>query len=392
MPRIPRLCLLGLCAAAVGQVAAEDAPDAPGLITGKDALTLSLALGGRYDSNPDAVASSSQAEYDGLATAGGNLTTTLDALDRLSFQGTLQALASNRDEDRRELLGAGTLRFNRIEEIHNLVADAQFSRTDDPNQLTGSQVVADTYRGDARFEWNDERDRYAIMAIAASTQYQGGIAGVPAADLDSTTTQLGLDYGRKVSELSLLTLRLLGTWIDYRRTDVSQDSEGLSLLGGWESQISRQDSWSVAAGVEVNHYQSNAVDPVYNGVSPTVRVALHRPWGDRGLVTLAVAEDLRSSVLGNPAIVTTANLDASYPLAHDWIGRIGCGGNQIRDTHSNAGVPKDLRTTGQARCGIAWIIAGGLTLDASALCEDSAAHIAPAYHRVGGQVTLTQVF
>ncbi len=392
MPRTNRLCLLGMCTAAMVQVVAEDAPGGPGLIAGKDALQLSLGLGGRYDSNPDAVASGGQAEYDGFATAGGSLITTLDALDRLSLQGTIQALDSSRDEDRHELLGGALLRFNRVKEINSLVVSVQWVRSDEPNQLTGSRVVADTYAGEARYEWNDERDRYAVVADAASTQYLDGVSGVPAADLDSTTAQLGLDYGRKVSETNLLTLQLLGTWTVYRTTGVSQDSEGLSLLGGWESQLSAQDTWSAAAGAEVKHYQVNALDPAYNGVSPTVRISLHRPWADRGQVTLTVKEDLANSVFGNPAIISTANLDATYPLADHWIGRIGCGGSQIRDTHSNAGTPKDLRTTGQARCGIAWRLSGGLTLDASALYEDSSAHIAASYHREGGQVTLTEVF
>jgi hypothetical protein len=385
------LCVLGLLAASITARAADD-PGLPPLITGKDTLNLTFALGARYDSNPDALHVSVQPEYDGSATAGAKSILTIDALDRIAIDGDVEALESNRDQDRREILGAAAVRFNRIEELSSLVVDGQFSRADEPYALTGSRVVTDTYRADARYEWNDERNTYAINGDAALARFQNGVDGVPVDDLDSDTVDLGISYGRKLSEFDSLTLRLTGQLVSYQSTGVSQDSDGLSLLGGWASQLGERDSWTLEAGVEVKHYRPAALAGAYTGTSPTVRVTMARPWLDRGQLVVVLSENLASSVFGNPAIVSTGSLDANYPLGEGWTGRCGVGVIQVRDTHSNDGQPKDLRSDGQLRIGSAYLLASGLTLDLSALYEVCYAHVANDYRRVGGQLTLTQVF
>jgi hypothetical protein len=391
MRPITRLCALGLLAASIPAIAADDA-GLPPLIRGKDELTLSLALGGRYDSNPDALAASTQAEYDGSASAGAKSIMTLDALDRIALDGNAEVLESNRDVDRREILGGAVLRFNRIAETDSVVVDGQFVRSDEPYMLTGSRVVADTYSGDARYEWNGERNHFALEGNAAIANYQNGVDGIPAVDQDSTTVELGATTGHNLTESDKLTLRLVGQLVDYRSTGLNQDTDALSLLGGWARQTSEQASWSCEVGVEVKHYRPNALDPAYTGTSPTVRVAIAEPWALRGQLLAVVSENLASSAFGNPAIVSTATLDATYPLGERWTGRCGVSGIQLRDIHSDDGQPKDLRTIGQVRIGSAHILARGLTLDLSALYEVGYAHIANDYRRLGGQLTLTQVY
>lgn len=392
MPYRPLLLLVPLLAPLTVISAAEDSLAQLVYLNDRLVLHPRVSAGGRYDSNVNATSTDPQDELAAIGALGLGLQFAWSEATTLTADAEASMVVTDRPEQRYRNQGAANIKLRRSTEHNTATASATYSRSDDPDALTGERLLVDSWSANLSGDLIGLIHRLSGALAFHRTDYLDSSRSFTADDRDSNTVSATIGYGLRLDGGDELTLRATGDRLIYDHTITNQDSTSVSALAGWSRQVSETIGLAIEGGAEYRHYDANNTLPATDVISPTWRVHGNTVTASESSWSLTLSGGLQDSLSGNPALESRAAVGYGHPISPVWSLNVTGEGYNLKDVETVAGQPKDDRWTVRGVIGTSYVFRPGLSGEIDAGYEYSDSTLQGNYDRISAHAALTARF
>jgi len=351
-----------------------------------------ISVGGRYDSNVDADTDEPQDELAAIGAVGLGAQFAWSETTTLTADMEARAVITDRPEDRYRNQGQAELILRRHTTINTTALRAGWTRSDEPDDLTGERLLVDTWAAEVSSDLTGLVHRLSGSLGFHRSDYQEPSRSFDEDDRDENSFSASVGYGFRLAGGDEVTLRTITDRIEYDDPSFTQNSTGIHGLAGWNRQVSEAIHLSIEGGVEYRRYERSDTRPADDAISPTWQVSGHTVTVSETTWSLTLSGGLQDSVVGNPALEARAALGCGHPLTDVWSLHASVEGYNLHDLESVANQPKDERWTGRGIIGTAYHFRPGLSSELDGGYEYSDSDLRGDYDRVLVQAGLTARF
>ncbi len=352
-----------------------------------------VGVGGRYDSNVEAVNDNPKDELAAIGLVGGGLSFAWSEVTTLTADGEVRMVVTDRPEQRWRNQGAFNLGAQRRTPDGNLAARVAYGRSDEPDEQTGERLLVDTWNAALTGDHTGHIHRLSGGLLFDRSDYLDASREFDEDDRDANTYSVTAGYGLRLESGDELSLRAIADLRQYDHARASnQDSTGTHVLIGWNRQVSETVGLSIEAGVEYRRYESTDTAVAEDVLSPTWLVNGSTVTANESTWSLTLSGGVEDTISGNPALGSRANLGWKRPLTPTWTVQAYAEGFNLRDLESVSGQPKDETWTIRGVLGASHVLRPGLTAEMDGGYEYSDSDLEGNYNRIVVQVGMTARF